>query len=353
MIEISMLNDGDAAAYDALHGDVPTSLLYTSDRYRRFLRAILPMARDQYLTAKSSGEIVGALPLFRIERDGLGAVLNSLPFFGSNGGLLLGPAADATVATDLLDAFAELARSASASTIIGNPLTDLHPVYERMLDVTHRSERIGQFSDLPVSDDVEDAIFAMAHPARRRAIRKGLRGGFSIGHDDSLAALHELARLHHDNITAIGGMHKPRDVFDAIRTTFRYDTDYRVYVARLDGHIVAALLLLFHGHTVEYFTPAILEQHRSLQPMSALIFHAMVEATRRGFRRWNWGGTWLTQSGVYDFKRKWGTRDLPYYYYTNVSDDGLLDISQPALVEAFPHFFVVPFSALRSCPAKT
>lgn len=32
------------------------------------------------------------------------------------------------------------------------------------------------------------------------------------------------------------------------------------------------------------------------------------------------GGIWLTQGGVYDFKKKWGTIDKNYFYYTTIFD---------------------------------
>ena len=80
--------------------------------------------------------------------------------------------------------------------------------------------------------------------------------------------------------------------------------------------------------------------------MSLLIFEAMQEAVGRGILYWNWGGTWLNQSGVYRFKSRWGTHDVPYYYYVKVYNDKVLNYSKDTLLEQFPYYYVVPFFEL-------
>lgn len=81
--------------------------------------------------------------------------------------------------------------------------------------------------------------------------------------------------------------------------------------------------------------------------MSLILFHAMLEAARRGFTTWNWGGTQIGQEGVYRFKRKWGAQESRYRYFIQINEKALLDSNAEELQERFPHFYVVPFSALR------
>jgi len=63
-------------------------------------------------------------------------------------------------------------------------------------------------------------------------------------------------------------------------------------------------LLFYYGKTIEYFTPVFRNEYRSYQPMSLLIYQAMVDGAKAGYERWNWGGTWENQEGVYRFKSK-------------------------------------------------
>ena len=84
-----------------------------------------------------------------------------------------------------------------------------------------------------------------------------------------------------------------------------------------------------------------------------VIFEAMQDAARRGCRNWNWGGTWLSQGGVYDFKSRWGARDVPYHYYVRLHARGaaLARLSREELLAEYPYFYVLPFSALESTDA--
>ena len=83
--------------------------------------------------------------------------------------------------------------------------------------------------------------------------------------------------------------------------------------------------------------------------MSLLIYEAMQEAARRGCRYWNWGGTWLTQDGVYFFKSRWGTEDRPYYYYISEHEgaESLRNLTKEEIIENYPYFYVLPFNILR------
>jgi len=72
----------------------------------------------------------------------------------------------------------------------------------------------------------------------------------------------------------------------------------------------------------------------------------MCDAASEGYVWWNWGGTWLSQDGVYRFKSRWGTQDLPYRYFTIVRNSEILKASREELLTAYPGFFTVPFSAL-------
>ena len=74
----------------------------------------------------------------------------------------------------------------------------------------------------------------------------------------------------------------------------------------------------------------------------------MLDAIEHGYKNWNWGGTWLSQEGVYNFKKKWGTSDYPYYYYTKIFNEELLTLSPDYLVNNYRGFFVLPFSKLKT-----
>ena len=345
-VDVRILDAAGEEAYERFVSARPASLLYAGVAFRDFLRRVTG-EDDRYLVAVDGGEIVGALPAF-LQRDrGRGAVLNSLPFFGSMGGVVADPAR-ADVAGALLDGFDRLAAEAHciSRTIITSPLDADVSVHERRPH-TLRDARTCQITPLPdACADLGDRLLAAFDDPRPRNIRKAIKSGVTVVERWDDDAIRFLAGVHADNIGALGGISKPLSVFLAVPECFSRD-QYSVFVASRDGREVAALLAFFYNGTVEYFTPAVLHDERPNQPLSLIIFEAMQRAARSGFRRWNWGGTWASQTTLYDFKKKWGACDHPYFYFTTV-DDAVLDRTREDILAAHPYFYVCPFDALRT-----
>lgn len=359
-VSISLLEAADEPAFEHLLAHASTAMPTVSLAYRDFLRRLLPDAVDRYLVAHQGGELIGALPAFLLRHPLHGAVLNSLPFFGSPGGLVIADEfpEPSRVKRALIEAFHALANDERVvtSTIIASALDPDQAFYEAYAPHTLRDERIGQLTPLPApggsTDETAERLMERFHFKTRNAIRKSFKSELHCYHDGSQAMLAELARLHAENMAAIGGLAKPWSVFEAIRESCVYDRDYRVYAAAHEGRIVAALLVFFANGVAEYYTPATDAEFRSLQPMSGLILLAMQEAVHRGCRYWNWGGTWLSQGGVYQFKSRWGTEDRPYTYFVHehVRPSPLRALTRADLLAAYPYFYALPFGVLEDAP---
>lgn len=340
-----------AGDYDRLLSESAVAMFNHSLRFRDFLLRIIPNSEDHYLLAYDDGELVAALPTF-MTNGPYGAVVNSLPFYGSHGGFVYKENTDSMAFDALLEELSQLCakNDAFSCTLIESPWESDKKRYGKF-KANLFDKRIGQITALPekITDDlVEKCLMDLYHQKTRNMVRKGAKSDFIVSHDHSLSTLMALHALHDENIRGIGGQSKPFGVFEAIADVFRYDQDYRIYTARKDGKITSALLVFYFKDTVEYFTPATLEEYRSEQPLSLLIFRAMRDAiVERDARQWNWGGTWLNQHGVYQFKAKWGTKDFPYNYYTKVkSMDKLSPINKNSILEDYPYFYCLPFSAL-------
>ena len=268
-------------------------------------------------------------------------VYNSLPFYGSNGGIV----ADHERAYGTLSgAYREIAGSEKtiSSTIVENPLA------ERKADgipSNFSDHRISQITGIAFPANHREEILARIDSSARRNILKATREGVTVEIDHS--QLPRLREMHQANIRAIGGIPKSDKFFALIPKHFAPGQDFNLYVAKKDGLVVAGLLLFYFNQTVEYFTPAVDAEYRTIQPLSPILIDAMSDASRRGFVRWNWGGTWKSQDGVYRFKKKWGAVEGRYNYYTQLNDASLLDWPQDRILKAFPNFYVMPFSVLK------
>lgn len=339
-MRVTALTAGLVDAYDKFLLAMPETLLYQSSRYMAFLEELLGCEQQTLTALDNQDRVIGALPLMAMNGP-LGKVINSLPYYGSNGGVIAKNASDQRA---LILAYNELvsAKDVAASTLIENPLFD---VDYSSLDSELQDERIGQFTSISHSDNHADALMAHFHYKTRNMIRKAEKTGVTIQVEND--QMEFLIHTHEVNMMEIGGLAKTRNFFYLIPKHFRANQDYKIYVARLEGKPVAALLVFYFNRTAEYYTPVVLKDYRETQALSATIFKAMTEASMEGFAWWNWGGTWLTQDGVYRFKSRWGTEDKSYRYFIKVNNKNLLNADRQELLAGYPSFFTLPFSALQ------
>ncbi|MDP1801682.1 MAG: peptidoglycan bridge formation glycyltransferase FemA/FemB family protein [Bacteroidota bacterium] len=328
-----------------------TNLLYSSLPYLKLLQYFLN-CEVIIITVLKDKSIVGCFPLAFKNNLKHGCVCNSLPFYGSNGGMIVSESVTDKneVRTILKQEFEKIVqhKSCVAYTIISNPL-DVETDNWLRNNVSHDQidERIGQITHFPKGIvDIENDLMKSFEDPRPRNIRKAIKEGVNIYATNDQDAIDFLYKVHYDNIKAINGIPKEKKFFDLIPKFFN-NTEYKIYIAEYKGERVGALLLFYFNKTVEYFTPAVIESHRNLQPTSLIIYKAMIEAIKDGYENWNWGGTWLTQGGVYDFKKKWGTTDHHYFYYTKIYKEDLYTSSKEFLLQEYPYFFVLPFSSLK------
>lgn len=353
MIQVETVGPANEAEYAAYLLRSPASLLYASLPYRNLIAEHVSAKPRYFLARGAGGEVRGVLPSMLSKPGPFGPVLNSLPYFGSNGGAIVHDGAP-EVREALIGAFHRLAESelAAAATIVTSPFDAECEACARDERFSLRDSRIGQLTPLPEPGaGLDTRLMAMFEDPRPRNIRRAMKGGVTVERSMSPEAIDFLYQTHVDNISAIGGQTKSRSFFDSLPMHLG-DGGFKVYVARKAGTPIGALLLLYYNETVEYFTPATVDEFRSDQPLSLVIYQAMLDAVAEGYRWWNWGGTWATQSGVYDFKKRWGTVDKPYHYYTRVLCAEVLTQTPAELLAAYPSFFVVPFAALAA-PTQT
>jgi len=340
--------------YEQLLSNSQVSMFNHSLKYKIFLKKILTYSEDRYLCCIEKDKIIAALPLF-IKNGPYGRVVNSLPFFGSHGGFVYRDEFTAEHCALLLKELDSLMQSNDtlSCTLIESPFENNKSFYQ-LFNGNLSDNRIGQITPLPKQDiktRPDEQLLSLYHQKTRNMVRKGLKSGFEIAHDGSLETLQALYSIHKQNIESIGGQAKLWNVFESIYEVFDYDTDYRIYTARKDGKIVSALLLFYFKNTVEYFTPATLEEYRSEQPLSALIYNAMLDAVvGKKMHFWNWGGTWLNQTGVYQFKSRWGTEDYPYRYHIKMvaTPDKLNQATKNDLLSSYANFYTIPFDYISS-----
>lgn len=350
MIRVETLQDAQLDRYDGFVREQSAAMVYHAPFFWEFLGQAVGGERV-CLVARRQDRIVGVLPYFSLHRPELGTVINSLPWYGSHGGCLLLDPDDDEARRALLAQYASAVAEPTvlAATLVLTPEeTRRKAVYRGCLPVRFADRRIGQVTPLPEpGDGLDGRLLGVLRQKTRNLVRKALNQGFELVGADEDWAWRFLWQTHTSNIEAIGGRAKPWSHFEALRSRIP-PAARRLLIARAGGEPAAALLLLYFGRTVEYLVPTISKELRSRQPLSFLIFHGMLDAVGRGFRWWNWGGTWLSQETLLHFKAGWGAEERPYEYLI-CATDRMINLARKdltALGRSFAWYYLIPFGAL-------
>jgi hypothetical protein len=347
--DIIELDPAHEDAYREFLCEAPQATVYASLEYRQFLQAVVS-GIPRYLLAMSGSRVVGVFPLFVMDVPGFGTLVNSLPWYGSHGGCVLGADGPDEVRRALIAAYRHriLRCDPLSATVVLLPSEQPHlETYRELLRPESEDARVGQMTVLPEpGPDLEMRLQGSFMKKTRNLVRKALKQGLERREADDEEGWAFLHATHQENLRAMGGRAKPWAHFVALRS--QLPASWRgLHVATLHGRPVAALLLLRFQRTIEYITPVVVESFRSVQPLSFLIYHAMLDGVTAGFREWNWGGTWRSQASLYHFKSGWGASDLPYTYLVNSADRGArLRQFRDQLSSVFPYYYAYPYDQM-------
>lgn len=348
----------DMAKYSNFIKQFPTTSFNASLKFLYFLTALLGKDHSPYyLIAKdNAGDIKGVLPAM-LKKGAYGSVLNSLPWFGSNPGVITD---DKNVGELLINSFLKIAKwtDCISATIIENPINTIQHDY---VDIFHQypigrylsDQRIGMITELPSCegqgerDTLEFRLMSRFHSKTRNQVRKSIQECYTSSPVDE-KAFDFLIETHQQNMKDIGAPYKSKE-FEIIRQ-LEQGKDYKLFLsyAKKDDSPAAALLLKYFNNTVDYMIPAISPEYRELDPLHILIYEAMLDAAERGYKYWNWGGNLVAgMDGVKHFKRRFGAeKEFTYTYHAKQFKELPGWITKELILQNYPFFYVIPFREL-------
>ena len=235
--------------------------------------------------------IEAILPLL-LKKGKYGNVINSLPFFGSNGGIL---STNVEAEKYLFEHYYKmlLDYKVLSSTLISNPF--LHKIKYKS---DMKDKRLSQWTNLT---ELIQPGYQKSGKSVKRNLKKAILNEITVIEDKN--ALNFIQEVHIENMSSINGKIKPNIFFDSLDQYLDYGKDYKIYVAKRESEYIAGLLIFQSSSTIEYVMPVTKIKFRHLQPSSIILHQAMIDAKKNGYKRWNWGGTWFTQEGVFKFKK--------------------------------------------------
>lgn len=321
MIEIKIRDTLNEEEYNNFLQKSDANMIYHTSHFLKFLENTVS-GKILIFCAYEGSQLVAAMPCIT-KQTSHGVVLNSLPWFGSYGAIVVtsGYLKKAIAKQELLKSYKKYIaeKQILSSTVIVSPFESDKEIYDLELQNTIHDIRNCQISILPKDGDFENYLMKDIKQKTRNLIRKSLKQNFILIKSDSESDWQYLFTTHKTSMENIGGKYKPIEHFQNLKQYIPKE-NRELYLAYLDGMPVAAMLVLYYGDVAEYLIPVISVEHRDKQPLSFLIWEGMQDAYKRNIRYWNFGGTWLSQKSLHHFKEGFGALDYEYKYFITIAE---------------------------------
>ncbi|HYM51351.1 MAG TPA: peptidoglycan bridge formation glycyltransferase FemA/FemB family protein [Candidatus Limnocylindrales bacterium] len=170
-----------------------------------------------------------------------------------------------------------------------------------------------------------DDALARLKESTRRNIRSGERRGITVEASDASAAMDHFYDLLQQTAARQSFPVRPRRYYQDLLSLFRERGQIAVYLARLEGRLLAGAVMLFFGRTLVYLFGGTADDAQETKPGYLLHWRAMVDGQRRGCTRYDMWGVPLNPEpshpgyGYFTFKSRFngehvrfiGLYDLP------------------------------------------
>jgi hypothetical protein len=338
-------------AVELFFNECDNDLIYYTPKYLKFLKNLISdIEVDYYCFSDTNQKIVALMPAAKKNIKGKGTIINSLPFYGSHGGVLFLKSIKkrSQIQRLLVQELLEDSKNESilSITLVENPFIPFNSKSMQSIGFQVIDNRLGQFKNISFdlfSKSQDDGLLMSFHSKTRNVVRKGLSFNPEFLEQNDAETIGWLQNIHEKSITKLNGKFKTIEVFNNLIENFPSPENSRLFLVKLDGKKVAGILVLLHHKTVEYFTPVIEEEYKHTQLLSSLIYNAMNTLSREGYELWNWGGTWESQEGVYRFKDRFGSFTMPYRYFSKIENQAIKEIDKDILSTHFNFFYSYKF----------
>ncbi len=275
--------------------------IYHTPQWKKFIDETFNY-KPHYIFAKdSNGIVVGMLPLYYVKSILTGKRLSSTPF-SHVCGYIGKPEAAGEVMNEAIRLYGSL-----------------NPDYIEVKNQVDMSsfQRVNSFSTyvLELSSDIEATWKKLDKGSVRWAIKKSEKSGIKV----DLAKEPEAIKKYYElNVLTKRELGVPGHTLKFFENMFKYLGDFlRLYLVEYEGERIAGGIFELYKDTVFYGYGAADSRHVKLYPYNAFIWESIKDATKAGYKHFDFGRTSYDNEGLTGFKRRWGTTEtkLCYSYY--------------------------------------
>ena len=317
-VKVREIEPPDTTAWMRFLESHPDANLYHTPLWRDTIAEIFGV-KPVYLAAAAGGEITGILPLFHIRAPLLGSKLISIPYDIGSGGAL---AVDGAAETVLVERAVEIARQKNVNYLelrYGTPRDGL--------------ERLGFQKSEPVlisemALGPEDQVWAQVEKDHRKAVQKASKRGIEVREAVTLEDFREFERVQLEVFRDFGTPPYGSNYFPALWRKLLPDKRVHILLSYVDGKCAGGLVLFGWGRNMISKFAACLPYAVPLRAYAALYWRAIQLAIGLGYHRLSWGTSSADQTGLIEFKERWGAVTRPAVLYSLPVSGNVPDISK-------------------------
>jgi len=295
----------DERAWTELVAASPAATLYQTPEWCDFVTAVFGH-RPAHLVVERDGVLRGVLPLFRTRTPWSRTKLVSMPYDVSSGGPV---AIDDDAATALVREAMRIAREEKVHSLEFRVARSV-PALEG-LGLTRSELVVNSTVPLASRDETWKRVSADHRQSIRRAAKRGVTIRPATSVDDYLTFYDIYLRV----FKAFGTPPYARRYFTELHKRFHDSGASRVLLASVDGRVVGGLLAFVYGRgVVDKFT-VVLEDAVPLRVYPALSGACIDLSLDLGAEWLSWGSSSRSQTGLIDYKKRWGgTEEIALRY---------------------------------------
>jgi FemAB-related protein (PEP-CTERM system-associated) len=252
-----------------------------------------------YVTAEDDEGRIGSLPAIVVRRPFLGPIVSSMPFLDTGGPCSPSPALSHSLVERLIDR----ARS------LGARLVELRATERLELPQPPMVHKVSMVLELPAD---ADTLWRAIDKSHRNHVRKAERAGLSV----EFGGLEHLPAFYDIFATRMAELGSPVHSFGFLRAVMRTFNDRaRIALVRKGSVPVGGLVALAFKDRLAVPWSTCRKEYFPLCPNNLLYWETLRTACAEGFRSFDFGRS-SRGSGTHHFKRQWGAREEPLFWYS-------------------------------------
>ena len=303
---VRLLSDNDSEAWDRFLSGHDDAVLYHTLAWRDFVQQVF-RHKPYYLLCENEGRITGILPMFLVHFPLLGSKLISMPYDIGAGGPLV---TEVSAAPLLVERAMQLARELRTGYL--------------QLRCAHKQDALAELgleecepvilSEIVLDD--EKAVWARVERDHRKAMRKAARRGVVIREAASLEDCLTFFSVYLHVFRDFGTPPYNREYFERLWHDLAGTKKVRLLLAEVEGRCVGGLMMFAWGRNLTSKFAAVLPEAVSLRAYPALYGRAIEIGLEEGFGRLSWGTSSRDQTGLIEFKERWGAISNATAFYS-------------------------------------